>query len=43
MEIIIFLCFIVFVAALLVIPIMVFGVLLSAIYVSFKARKSMRN
>ena len=43
MEIIVFLCFFVFVAALLVIPIMVFGVLLSAIYVSFKARGSMKQ
>ena len=43
MEIIVFLCFLVFVAALLVIPIMIFVTLITATYVSFKARGSMKQ
>jgi hypothetical protein len=43
MDIIIFICFLIFVASLFIVPLMVFGVLLSAIYVSFKARWSMKQ
>ena len=43
MDIILLILFFIFFASLFIIPFMVFGVLLSAIYVSFKARGSMKQ